>query len=258
MQNLEEFHQQMFSKYRTELARTPACVEFVTSDWCIRPRTVQSDAMVYSMFLDEFVREIFNSLNGLINITRRITAWSRALVGLSEEERIELVHETIDSVATTALNAPYAIRSRFYFAVAHLSHQANKFTMEDLWVDDLRLDGEIIKQDAHDKAKGWSNWRKLNSKLDLVAGNKFKTATDDFRNKYNHRFSPHFELGLSETVKRIPSHALPTAVQEAMGVQGISKSDSSRFIYAFGGTPPLKIDDLVRALEDECRAFTGC
>ena len=171
------------------------------------------------MFLDEFVREIFTSLNGLINTTRRITAWSRVLVGLSDDEKMELVYETIDSVATTAMNAPYAIRSRFYFAVARLSHQANKFTMGNLWVDDLRLDGEIINQDAHDKANGWNNWRKLNRKLDLTAGKKFKLATDDFSNKYNHRFSPHFELGLSETVKRIPSHALPTAVREAKGVR---------------------------------------
>ena len=177
-------------------------------------------------------------------------------MGLNDDEVMELVHETIDALTTTALNAPYAIRSRFYFAVAHLSHQANKFTMANQWVDDLPLDSEIIKSDAHTRACGWRSWRKLNSKLDLTAGQKFKVATDDFRNKYNHRFSPHFELGLSQTVKRIPSRELPASVRMAMGVVVSENSDRSGVTYAIGGNPPLKIADLVLALEQECLAFT--
>lgn len=251
MDDIEAFHEAQFRRFRAELSDVKACIKFAEYDWCNTPKSIDGSAMVYSMMLEEFCREIANSLNELVNDTKRLHAWAQVLADLKDREKVELLNGTINSQATTALNAPYAIRSRFYFAVAHLSHQANKFSAKQDWTDDLPLDGKIDKEQAHVTGKKWKSWKKLNRNLDQVAGMKFKAATDDFRNKYNHRFSPKFELGITQSVKRMSGPSIPNGFTDSMP----SSNGLSGVTYAIGGSPPLMIADLVIALEMECQFF---
>lgn len=255
MEDEEAFHLEQFTRYRRELRNSEPCVPYADCDRLNRPRTYDVSRLAYARYLDEFERELSNSINELITYTKQLSAWSKVLIGLDQNRRFELVHETIAPIATTALNAPYAIRSRFCFAAAHLAHQANKYKLGAAWKDDLPPDEKITEEIAQPHANNWRHWKKLIAALNETGGRSLRDATDDFRNKYNHRFSPHFEVGLTQFVKRTPFDELPGDVRAAMHDHASDATGEQRFVYAYGESRPLMISDIVAALEKECGFF---
>lgn len=53
--------------------------------------------------LNEFSREISNSLNDLTNYTHRLKAWRMVISALSDQETLDATHELIDPLATPSL-----------------------------------------------------------------------------------------------------------------------------------------------------------
>lgn len=251
------FHIEKFIEYRRNLAKTPFFLKLADYNWYQQPDSLDIDNMVYWMMLNEFSREISNSINRLIINTRQLRAWAIVFVELTQEEKLELLHATVNSLATAALGSPYVVRSRFYFAVAHLSHQANKFRAKGAWIDDLPLDQEINHAQAQNTAKHWPTWRKLNAKLNEISGPAFRIATDDFRNKYNHRFASNFEIGMSHGVVRLPPQILTLPFNGGTSSKKLLEQDNGRMMYAFGGNSPLLIADVATALEGECKILSA-
>lgn len=68
--------------------------------------------------------------------------------------------------------------------------------------------------------------------LEKISNKNFQSDTYDFRNKYNHRYSPGIEVGLTGFVKR-------------------NVRDNGKVSYGFGYTKPLKIDQLLPALSGQ-------
>ena len=97
--------------------------------------------------------------------------------------------------AREAPQVPYVIRSRFIFAAAHLSHQANQSKAVGGWKDDLPLDGEINFSEADATGAPWRAWSKLKPKLERIGNRTYQARTANFRNLYNHRFSPRIVFG---------------------------------------------------------------
>lgn len=199
--------------------------------------------MAYSQMYDEFIRELANIINKLSEHVERLRAWAAVVPGLSDYEKLDACHIAIDDLATISLNLPYAIRSRFYFAGAHLSHQANKALQGEAWIDDLPLDNDIY-QEAFDAAL--APWKRKGKKLRLslqeIGNVAYREATTDFRNAYNHRFSRRFVIGITDTVKRFPR-------------------ESGGFGYGFGGAQPFELEEIAGLLvgqRDACyAAFDG-
>ena len=154
----------------------------------------------------------------------------RAIVGIR--------NEFIDTLGTVALGQPYAIKSRFAFAVGNLSHQANQAVDGFNWKDEFP-DRNLYLNDIEIYASQWKKYRAFKLKLEPLAGKKFKQASDDFRNAYNHGFSSRFVVGMTGMVRR-----------EVVG---------KKVRYAIGGREPLtlgEIADLLANERDQCyRAF---
>jgi hypothetical protein len=204
-------------------------------EWGDLPKSLNIRWMAYRDMFDEFSREIANSLNDLTNYTHRLKVWSVVVSSMLEQEKMDAVHEFIDPLATLGLTHPYVIRSRFIFATAHLCHQANQSRDGMSWDDDLRLDREIVFKDADKYGANWPRYNRLKKRIEKINDKRYQAATHDFRNAYNHRFSPRVVLGLTQIVTR--------------QVDARTKKVS----YSFGGLPPLMLDVVAELLTDQCK-----
>jgi hypothetical protein len=157
--------------------------------------------MPYSMMFDEFSRELANAINGFTNNIERLRAWVPIVATLSDRRKVDVTREFVDTLATNAVNTPYVLRSRFIFAAAHLCHQANQAKGSN-WKDDLPLDHCIYMEAADLHGKRWRKYGRLKLRLQAIGGKAYNRATHDFRNAYQHRFSPHFLIGMTGFVMR--------------------------------------------------------
>lgn len=228
----------IFRAYRTALDGTPVGGEFMKYRWWTLPNPLNVAWMAYSQMLGEYATELANIINDLTNHVHRLRAWDSVLAELDDANKHEVSHEFIDTLGTVGLGLPYAIKSRFAFAVGHLSHQANQAADGRDWKDEFP-EKNLYLNDIEPYASQWTKYRTFKLKLEPLAGNKFKQASDDFRNTYNHGFSSRFVVGMTATVRR-----------EVIG---------DRVRYAFGGANPLtvaEVGDLLTIERDKCyRAF---
>jgi hypothetical protein len=121
---------------------------------------------------------------------------------LDDEGKLNVATEFVDPLATIALNMPYVIRSRFIFAAAHLSHQAGRTIVSKGWKDDLALNDEIYFKQADAAGAPWKTYPKLKTKLERISDHAYQVKTKNFRNTYNHRFSPRIVVGQTNFVAR--------------------------------------------------------
>ncbi|MDH1180100.1 hypothetical protein N5C72_18600 [Achromobacter mucicolens] len=182
----------------------------------------------------EFSRELANVINELTRYTHQLAAWRDVVDKLDEKGKLSVAVDFVNPLATIALNLPYVIRSRFIFATAHLSHQATRALTTGAWKDDLPLDREIYFSQADATGKPWKMYRKLKPQLERIGDQAYQDKTQDFRNTYNHRFSPHIVLGQASMVTRCID------------------PKTERVSYTFGWIPPLTLELVVELLEQQC------
>ena len=126
-----------YKAYRAALDATPVGGKFMQYRWWTLPNPLNAAWMAYSQMLDEYATELANIVNDLTNHVHRLRAWDTVLAALDDTDKHEVSHEFIDTLGTVALGQPYAIKSRFAFAVGHLSHQANQAADGRDWRDEF-------------------------------------------------------------------------------------------------------------------------
>lgn len=211
---------------------------FMPYHWGALPNPLSAMWMAYAQMFDEFSRELANAINAFTLDIQSLKAWDIVTAPLSDEQQMKVAREFIDTLGTHALGTPYMLRSRFIFATAHLCHQANMAKIPS-WRDDLPLDGEIYMAAADRHGAHWKAYNPLKRRLEAIAGKTFRDATNDFRNAYNHRFSPRFLQGMTQLVIRNVD------------------TKSGAVSYGFGGAPALKLANVVTTLtaeRDRCYA----
>lgn len=223
-----------YRRYRRILKATPFNGKIMEYGWGGLPKSVESVWMPYIQMFDEFGRELANAVNELTRYTHQLAAWRDVVAPLDDRKKLDAIVEFVNPVATVALNMPYVIRSRFIFATAHLSHQANRVKLGAAWKDEFPLDGEVYFEAADAHGKGWQRYKALKKKMEEIGAKKYQQATNDFRNAYNHRFSPRIELGITRLVNR--------QVKEGGSVS-----------YGLGGIYPLQLILIVTLLETQCQ-----
>jgi hypothetical protein len=97
---------------------------------------------------------------------------------------------------------------------------------------DLRRDRNIEFKDANKHGDKWQRYGPLKERLEKIFDKDYQDATDDFRHKYHHRFSPRIVLGITQLVKR-NTQAKPVS-------------------YSLGGVPPLTLELIVKLLSERC------
>lgn len=225
----------IYRAYREARARLPLAGRFMPYNWYALPGKMSVTWMAYSQMLGEFSTELANTINNLTNHVQRLRAWAKVIEPMNDDEKMAVTHEFIDVLATNAVNLPYVIKSRFAFATAHLCHQANMTRDVLSWKDDLPLDVEIDLNTSGTYGRGWGKaYNRVKIAVEAIGGQAFKAATGDFRNAYNHRFSPRFVFGVTGMVTRHRN------------------TETGRFYYGFGGRDALALTDIVDLLGAEC------
>ena len=220
----------LYTRYRDALDAISTGGSWMPYRWWTLPDPLGAIWMPYSMMLDEYATELANIINDLTHHVHRLRAWTEVVAKLDDDDKHEASHEFINMLGTVALGQPYAIKSRFTFAAAHLSHQANQVQDPKNWKDNFPSEN-LYLNDIEPFCAPWRKFRKFKLKVEAIAGSRFKAASDDFRNTYNHGFSSRFVLGITGTVKRIV------------------KDGNVR--YEFGGNKPLGIGAVADLLEIE-------
>lgn len=231
----------MYRAYREARAHLPLAGRFMPYNWYTLPEKMSALWMAYSLMLGEFSTELANTINDLTNHVQRLQAWATVIEPMDDNEKMAVTHEFIDVLATNAVNLPYVIKSRFAFATAHLCHQANMTRDFASWQDDLPLDVEIDLNTSGIYGRGWGKkYNRVKLAVEAIGGQAFKDATGDFRNAYNHRFSPRFVFGVTGMVTRHKN------------------TGTGQFYYGFGGRDALALTDIVDLLGAECtRTYTA-
>lgn len=226
----------LYRAYREARAGLQLAGRFMPYKWYELPERLSAIWMAYGQMLDEFSTELANALNDLTNHVQRLQAWAIVIEPMSDDEKMAATHEFIDVLATNAVNLPYAIKSRFAFAAAHLCHQANMTRDIASWQDDLPLDVEIDLNTSGNYGRGWGKtYNRFKRAIEAIGARAYRDATGDFRNAYNHRFSPRFVIGMTGMVTRNRNE------------------QSGGFYYGFGGREPLALADIVGLLTTECQ-----
>ncbi|MBP1847846.1 hypothetical protein J2046_006130 [Rhizobium petrolearium] len=249
MNQEDEFLTAKYIEYRQALSEIERFTPLMPFGWFKSPQTIRLDGefglqqMAYGDLASEAARDLANGINHLIVLTMRLEAWGKVIDGLDTEQKFQLLHEFVQDLAATAILSPYTLKARFYFAIAHLSHQANCARQGEGWVDDsttLPDDRKIKGDEAARLAKPWRAWKKLIRALETVDNADYRTATDDFRSKHTHRFTPRVELGITQPVKRL-----------------LAKGEDKPS-YGVGGTSPLKLKAVVAELKTQCIRLSKC
>jgi hypothetical protein len=220
-----------FTKFLSIKKLLPCWFDYAPYEW-VTKKNWQGLFMAYSEMLDEHAREIANSINELSRYVSILEAWAIRFEQIEDEDKkFTLIVELIEPVAIISINLPYIIRSRFIYSVAHLSHQANRIAKEN-WIDDFPLDTEVWFDAANDYGSIWKKYGKLKLGLEKIASKSYAKKMHDFRNSYNHRYSPKIEFGVSNLVTRIVSN-------------------TGKVSYGFGETAPLTLSTIVEILKSQ-------
>ncbi|MBL8299956.1 MAG: integrase [Rhodanobacteraceae bacterium] len=225
-----------YRHYRRACKTVPFQGSYMPYRWGGLPQRLHVRWMAYNEFFNTFASELANAINQLTNTVHRLRCWAVVLPQLSDRLRVEALMEFVDPHATVALSLPYAIRSRFVLATAHLCHQANQAMLGQAWKDDLRSDEKIVFQDADEKGREWKQYLPLKAALEQISNAQHRSDTGNFRNAFQHQMPPHVALGLSGLMRRTVD----------------PKTGAAR--YEAGETQPLGVGDIATALASQAEA----
>jgi hypothetical protein len=222
----------LYRDYRTALDELKVGPMMGYRWWSWPTEKINGWWMIYGQMLDDFATELANSINDLTNHVARLRAWAQLVEPLSDDDRHEATHEFIDQLGIVALGLPYAIKNRFAVAAAHLSHQANRARDFAGWTDEFPADDKLTLNDIDTFGSSWKNFRTFKQAIEPIANRAFKDATGDYRNRFNHGFSPRLLFGITKLVSR--------------------DVNEGRVSYGIGGAPPLDLCAIAELIEGEC------
>lgn len=224
---------QLYSAYLAARQKRAMTGRFMPYGWSCLPDPLNGTWLPYSQMSDEFARELANTVNDLTNNIHRLEVWNDVIAPLGNEDKMEAVHEFVGVLGVAALGLPYVIKSRFAYASAHLCHQANRAKNPDVWTDEFPAAQAIYLNQADEFGRSWRTFKRFKRRVEVIGGSRFKDATGDFRNAYNHRFPRRLVLGITGGMTR---HVDPK---------------TGRPFYGVGGFEPLQLTDVVRLLTAE-------
>jgi len=187
-------------------------------------------SMMIMLMAQEHILTATNTINRLSYDLHSLTAWSKVFQSATEDERMQALYEFVTPIAAHSLSMPYSIKQILVKSVSQLSHQTNRFCIND-WSERLLNEKPNFK-DAKRLAGRYHSWPALCAALSLLNSENFTNASDDYRNEFNHGFPRRIELGYTTIIRRDPKSAS----------------------YEWRDAPPLSISDLIPLLAAEHEA----
>jgi hypothetical protein len=195
-----------------------------------------------SMFREmagEFLRELANELNRLDGYIEQLSTWSETYHSYDNQEKMCLMMEFIEPLATVAFGQPATLRARLIYCLSHTSHQANLFFVDSWDESKLPKDEAINFKNMSSCSEHWPEFENFMVAFRNLDGEGWRALTRGFRNKYHHRIPPRFEVGQTQFVTR------------KIG----SKGQSS---YSFGYCEPIPLRDFMEPLRAQHSAARAC
>ena len=181
-------------------------------------------SMMVAMMAQEHILTATNTLNRFSYDLHCLSAWRKVFESATEVERMQALYEFLSPIASHSLSMPYSIKQMFVKSVCQISHQTNRFHVND-W-NESSLDEKPRFPDAKRLAGRFRSWPGLCAAFSLLNSQKFTSASDNYRNELNHGFPRRIELGHTTIIRR----------------------DPKSFSYEWHDAPPLSIRDLVPLL----------
>jgi hypothetical protein len=196
------------------------------------PKSIPMHLAMFHGMADEFLRELANELNRLDSNVEKLETWSDVYEGYDQEERMCLMMEFIEPLATVAFGQPSTLRAKYIFSLSHTSHQANLHSVAGWSESKLPADFAIGLKNMRKCSEDWEKYCAFAAVFDQLDNEEWRALTKGFRNKYQHRIPPRFEVGYTQYVTR------------NIGTNG----DVS---YGFGSCEPLSIKTYLPALRQQ-------
>jgi len=234
----KDFLVRMYQAYLSEREDNDIGLPCMPYSWAGIPETIDSAWMAFAEFIKEYSSELANEVNSFRTYIQNLSAWGRILEGCTDNEKFSILSEFVEPMAICALNHPYSVRSRFIYAVSHISHQANK-SKDDDWKDDIKTDASINFNEMKRMGSRWESFGYFKKSLSGVNNENYTDKLLNYRNKFNHRFPPLIELGLSGFVTRV-------------------KAEDGKVRYGFGYTDPILISDALPMLIEQHASMSQC
>lgn len=164
-------------------------------------QTMTAPMIPYIESADDFLRELFNSVNDFRRWINTLDAWRQVYESCDEIERLSLLVEHIRPYSTLALGGPQAIRGRIMYAAAICCGHANYVLHGDN--PNLQWDGvrNLNMKIASGIGQPWANWKELAPILSNKLGyGAIHDLTDNYRNHHEHGHPRNIGMGLTASV----------------------------------------------------------
>jgi len=192
---------------------------------------VEGRAFVWESFVNEFTRELLNTINGFADQINNLTIWTGVLSKRNEEDQLILRYEFTALPLYYCLHKPREFRERFVFCLSHLCHQANCICRSG-YQDRLEPDHRICIETLRRVAAPWNAAPPAIEAVSAISAAEFDRRTRQFRNRTQHRIPPSLEYGHTNFVTR-------------------SQDDEGRVGYTFGFLEPITTESALPLLIEE-------
>lgn len=186
-------------------------------------------AMLFHEVGRDLLRQLANITNEFYRYLVQLDAWRPIYMGVSKEEKHDLLLDHIRPLTVLCLNAPYSIRGRIVHATCTVSQHARHFID---WPDGKPdwTGGHADMTTAKRLTAPWKSWPGLAAAIGAMAHEDFTAATSNFRNEHHHGHPRSIELGYVSAIRRLPG---------------------DRESWSMGERGPLSIEDLIPPLVQE-------
>jgi len=211
------------------------------------------------MMVSDELQETINLINAWRGQLLDWSVWATVLPTFDEHDSLTIQMQQGDPLAFACMFQASAMRDRFCMIASNATHQANLVAVSGYkdWLeqDDLppgRFLSRSKKEEQLERlGSGWTTFGELQKQLQSINTANYRQATRNFRNHASHAIAPRLEVGYTNTVTRYRT-PFETMVPQPDGSFKLV-ADPKRMViaYGFGGTPPLKNEEMVTATHEQ-------
>jgi hypothetical protein len=187
--------------------------------------------LIFHTMAKDLVRELLNTINGYYTNLRKLESWNLVLAQCDDEYRNDFIVEILNPAASITVNYVSVLKQRTIYAACMLSHQTSML-LDTSIQDNSLVEHRICLNTLRNYQNIFNHISPLMEALNRIDNQSFRQNTLNFRNLYQHRIPPRFELGRTGLINRIVSQ----------------NGDVS---YGIGGRPPLEIRELIPILHEQ-------
>jgi hypothetical protein len=207
------------------------------------------------MMVSDELRETINLMNAWRGQLFAWSIWATILPTFEEYDRWSVQMQQVDPLAFACMFQASAMRDRLCMIVTNAIHQANLVALPG-HKDSLEQDERFLRRFEKEKqlerlGRTWTTFGQFRKDLVSINTADYRQETRNFRNQSSHAIAPRFEVGYTNTVMRYRTPSEKMVLQPDGSYSLVRHPSRMVVAYGFGGTPPLKNQEMVTATEKQ-------